>query len=267
MVQPVGEGTFKRTFHARAGDGTSLALKIYKPVDSTIAKYVSRELEALSTCAHRSIVKVRECSLYEHQGTEFLYTLEDYCSGGTLTERLAAGPLPLSEAIALGSELIPALAHLRGKGLVHRDIKPDNIMFRTRANGAVLVDLGLVRVIDAASITGTWLPQGPGTPLFASPEQLSNEKDLIDWRSDQFSLGVSVAISVLGRHPFAEAGDSDTTVVARVAEKSPLPQGTVSDLASIRLGPVVRMLSPYPVQRFRTPDHLLESWGKIGASQ
>jgi len=86
--------------------------------------------------------------------------------------------------------------------LVHRDIKPANIMFKEGLETPVLVDFGIVRDLAATSLTQTWSPIGPGTPFFASPEQLNNEKHLIDWRSDQFSLGVTLYFARTARHPY-----------------------------------------------------------------
>src|ERR1019366_6088976 len=113
--------------------------------------------------------------------------------GGTLGDRLKSGLCTRDAVKALGSGLIRAIEHLHGLGLVHRDIKPENVMYRARdSDQPVIVDLGLVRDLAASSITQSWFAQGPGTPLFAAPEQLNNRKELIDWRADQFAVGVSL---------------------------------------------------------------------------
>jgi len=76
-------------------------------------------------------------------------------------------------------------------------------MFRSGSDNPVLVDFGLVRALDDSSITQSWLMMGPGTPYFASPEQLNNDKYLISWLSDQFSLALTTAFALTSRHPFA----------------------------------------------------------------
>src|SRR5207244_520254 len=81
----------------------------------------------------------------------------------------------------------------------------------------VIIDFGVVRDLADSSLTKTHLARGPGTPLYAPPEQLNNRKALIDWRSDQFSLGITLSYCAFGVHPYAQAGDVDTVVVDRVA--------------------------------------------------
>lgn len=143
---------------------------------------------------------------------------------------------------------------------MHRDIKPDNILFRADGVTPVIVDFGLVRDLVGTSLTQTWLMRGPGTPFFAPPEQLRNEKALIDWRSDQFSAGVVVALSAFGFHPYQEDGMSPAQTVERVAERGP-QAGRFMDMAK-RTGMLILigMTAPWPVERFRTPDGLQRAW-------
>lgn len=103
--------------------------------------------------------------------------------------------------IDFGIELIKGLMILWNKRIVHRDIKPDNIIIR---NGKpVIIDLGIARDIDGTSLTKTMYLHGPCTPVYASPEQLTNNKKIIDHRSDFFSIGILLTQLIIGANPFS----------------------------------------------------------------
>jgi serine/threonine protein kinase len=140
---------------------------------------------------------------------------------------------------------------LRDRNLVHRDIKPANILFRT-SETAVLTDFGIVRMLDAPSLTQDFLPQGPGTPLYASAEQLLNEKELIDWRTDQFCLALVLAQGILGWLPFAPENDA-MLAIARVAKRECLPADSRNGLIKSEFSALVKALAPWPAQRHRFP--------------
>jgi serine/threonine protein kinase len=174
---------------------------------------------------------------------------------------LAVTPLLVTdEVVRLGRTLIGALDYLRSMGLVHRDIKPENIMFRADKVTPVLVDFGLVRDLDEASLTQTWLVQGPGTPFYAAPEQLQNRKELIDWRTDQFSLGVVLAVCGFGRHPYADEGEPKPRTVQKVIERRAATAQFTAWALENRLDALLRMTRTWPVERLRTPPLLREAW-------
>jgi serine/threonine protein kinase len=161
----------------------------------------------------------------------------------------------------LGSGLMLALEHLHGLALVHRDIKPENVMYRTADSDLpIIVDFGLVRDLTASSITQSWFAQGPGTPLFAAPEQLNNQKELIDWRTDQFAVGISLAFAHFGYHPHSLENDVGFECVDRVAGWQGPSARFRLDVERIGMPVLLQMVSPYPVQRVRTPRKLLTTW-------
>lgn len=256
----VGTGAFKETFSATLPDGRLTALKVYK--QGFNVQRVLREVEALARCNHSNIAELFAVEAFDLGGTSYLVSTEELLTGGTLSQRLAIGLLTPGDVLALGGSLIDAVSTIAGKRLVHRDLKPDNIMFRGDGVSPVVVDFGLVRDLGAESITQTWQMQGPGTPLFAPPEQLRNDKAMIDWRSDQFALGVVLSYAAFGFHPYDYGGDRAEVIVERVAVRGSLGSQFIRAAEAARLGCLVPMVQPWPVGRVRTPSALSEQWHK-----
>jgi serine/threonine protein kinase len=253
FIRKVGEGTFKQTFEVKSQDGSTLALKIFKPGFSP--ERTQREFNAMLRCNHPNIAKLHSVEFFDYEGQTNLTAQEEFLAGGVLPTQISA-----QECLAYGGQLIGAIDHLSQLRLVHRDLKPDNVMFRADGVSPVIVDFGLVRNLAETSATPTWMPQGPCTPYFASPEQLNNDKHLIDWRSDQFALGIVLSLVTLGCHPYAEPGDTSAwDAVSRVANRQ---NPNTTYLAQVRqtFSALGKMVSPWPVQRFRTPTDLASAW-------
>jgi serine/threonine protein kinase len=260
LVSEVGQGAFKRTFQVADADSVLHALKLYR--QGAANERTSREVAAMVKCSHRAIGRLETIDSWRNPSGEYAYLIEEFLSGGTLSTRIAKGLFDRSQLRHFGNELIDALTHTEALSLVHRDIKPDNIMFRTVDGQPVLVDFGLVRDLGQTSLTQTWQPQGPGTPFFAAPEQLNNAKALIDWRTDQFALGVVLSICATGRHPFDTHGTNSVDVVRRVASYDALPDPFIFWANANRLEVLTRMVQPWPIQRYRTPALLKAAWSK-----
>ena len=257
----LGAGSFKRTYRIRRQDGNLFALKVFLP--GLPAPRIERELSAMAQCRHPSIARLHSVSETQLGTDTYAFCLEEFIPGGTLSDRLRArGLLTAEEALALGVSLIDALAHIASHQLVHRDLKPDNILLREDGMTPVITDFGVVRDLASTSLTPTWSMRGPGTPLFSSPEQLNNQKALIDWRSDQFSLGVVLAICALGVHPMAIPEANASEIVDRIADHTPATAEFEATVTGRGLPALVRMVAPWPVQRFRTPRLLAERWAR-----
>jgi len=257
----LGSGAFKTVFRVEDAKMHAYALKVIH--GRSASPRTEREAEAIRRCSHPSIARLLRLDVHSYQDTEFDFTLEEYIDGGTLESRLAnEGYLDDETAIELGESLIDALAHLAALGLVHRDIKPANIMYRAGTDRPVLVDFGLVRDLSASSLTPTHLGRGPGTPYFAAPEQLNNDKYLIDWRTDQFSLGVVLCLARFGLHPYQQVGEPafSPMTVERVAERASRGSAFYENVRQSSLSCLDRMTDPWPISRFRNPDQLAEAW-------
>lgn len=255
----VGRGAFKETYKARSNTGVLLAVKVFRSGASN--ERSDREIDAMRRCSHPHIARIISVSTFDFAGTIHLVTTEEFMGGGTLTSRLnRTRILSVEEIRPLATRLVAAVTHIANLDLVHRDIKPDNLMFRDDQVTPVIVDFGLVRDLAAESLTATWLIRGPGTPYFAPAEQLLNEKSLIDWRSDQFALGVLLSIAATGRHPYQIDGDSMDATIERVSRRDEPSARFHDDVAKLSLGPIARMVMPWPIQRYRKPADLSAAW-------
>jgi serine/threonine protein kinase len=255
-------GSFKETFLATKKEGDKLALKVLRPGCPT--ERSEREVDAMKRCAHPNIVALIELAEFEHAGTKYTYLLEKFMEGGTLDDRLRSGLLDRTNVLALGNELIRALVHIAAKDLVHRDFKPANILYAAPDGEALVCDFGIVRDLSKESLTKTFLLAGPGTPFFAAPEQLNNDKYLIDWRTDQFAVGVTLAFAHFGYHPYQANGESPEQAVLNVNSHNGPSERFVKAARASKMPALEKMVAPWPVTRFRQPDDLLEQWRKQG---
>lgn len=256
VIRFCGKGAFKETYQTSSADG-ALALKL---VDRDLIDQVrtDREIDALQRCRSPRIARLFSRSVHTTaDGKVFDVVLEEFLDGGSLEERIQGDVLSQDQVLAMVQGLVLAVAELVPLRLVHRDIKPANIMFRKGCADPVLVDFGLVRDLAQTSLTHSWNPQGPGTPLYAPPEQLNNEKALIDWRADQFSIGVLASLLLTGRHPYQFESMNQSEAVHAVMERRDLAKEFIDEMESRDLSAFVRMVRQWPVMRYPTPEALL----------
>lgn len=257
FVQQVGEGTFKQTFKVLSTQGTPIALKLYKSGGSTGRD--QREIKAMLRCRHENIARILSVETVASGNEEHVAITEEFFLGGTLSSK---GQLSIEVCLSVGAKIITAIAHLSELGLVHRDIKPDNIMFKEDGITPVLTDFGVVRDLGDSSMTPTWAPRGPGTPFFAAPEQLNNEKSLTDWRTDQFALGVTLTFSLYADHPYKTAASSGAEILDRVSAREKPGDWFVKQANQDGLPALVTMVAPWPVNRYRKPHILIREWAR-----
>lgn len=258
----IGQGAYKETFLVRRPpSGRPFALKILKP--GMRPERIHREVMAMHRCTHPNIVPLRGFDSFTLGHHTALYFVEPFLGGGTLAHRIMRGHAFMpAEVRDIGRQLSAAVAYLASVQLVHRDIKPENIMFGEDGLRPMLVDFGLVRDLtaDSLSLTLTRLRRGPGTPLYAAPEQLNNRREEIDWRTDQFALGVLLSVLALGFHPYSEPGDLSETIADRVAAYGTQTRRFLTGVKALHLEPLVRMTSALPDRRYTRPEELLAAW-------
>jgi serine/threonine-protein kinase len=186
---------------------------------------------------------------------ERYFILEEYLVGKTLNEHITNYS---SEKLAtdLVLELVIALRILWSKRIVHRDLKPQNIIITK--DGPRIIDLGIARLLDETSITKTWAPSGPGTPAYASPEQIENRKRDIDFRSDQFNLGIIFAQLILsGHHPFSPDLVGNRNSILENILSGTWAREVISQRVSIAAMKIIdKLLGKEPFKRYRKAEEL-----------
>jgi uncharacterized protein (TIGR03067 family) len=194
-----------------------VAIKVMAPHlahSGTARRRFSREAKAAAAVLHPNVIPIHSVSSDE----KIPYLVMAYIRGGSLQKRLdLEGPLSTVEILRIGSQVAAGLAAAHEQGLVHRDVKPENILLEEGVERITLTDFGLARAVDDASVTqpGTIA----GTPQYMSPEQTRGEP--IDQQSDLFSLGCVLYALCTGRPPFR--ADSSYAVMRKISDESPLP--------------------------------------------
>lgn len=250
-----GAGAFKETYRVTDIGGQYYALKVVdrSKID---AERTAREIDALRTCSSPNIATIQDFFIQrDSNGVEFDIIVEEFFGGGTFEQRTAQQHPTREELKSLGLGLAKAVEELQRHNLVHRDIKPANIMFRDASVEPVLVDFGIVRDLNRSAITQSWLPQGPCTPRYAAPEQLLNDRSLIDWRTDQFSIGVVLSYGYLGVHPY----DSPPTPLSDSVAGRQQAQSFITAAVRADKSALVKMTSPWPIGRYSSISDLINA--------
>ncbi|WP_081891576.1 protein kinase [Verrucomicrobium sp. BvORR106] len=258
LISFCGAGAYKVTYKTATAEGQIVALKLADRSKCTRER-TERETEALKKCSSEFVAKVISVSEHTSDRGTFDVIVEEYLDGGTLDERLLTEKLGRQDIVELLKGLVHALAVLREARLVHRDIKPTNVMFRSGHHAPVLVDFGLVRDLSQSSMTVSWMPNGPGTPYYSSPEQLNNDKALIGWHSDQFSVGVMIAELILDRHPFQSLSMTSAEAIQSVVDRKFIPPCSAAAFEKMRMRCLVQMLKPWPALRYQRPEDLINA--------
>ena len=199
-IVEVGRGGQKVVYRAKHVVHGDVVLKIILP-DGDLAR-IEREIAVVEKIASARVPAVYEWAKEDGpDGNSVFWILEDRVDGTDLREVLAGRALAVDEAKKLVVQILEALADAEAERIVHRDVKPDNIMLDD--NGDFwLLDFGIARQLDATSLTATAAAWGIGTPGYAPAEQFLNKKDEIDARTDLFALAVTVVESLTQVHPY-----------------------------------------------------------------
>ena len=217
-------------------------------MNATARERFLREARTAASLSHPHIVPIHRVG--EVGG--FVFFVMSYVEGETLGERLRTrGPLPAAEAARVMREVAWALAYAHGRGIVHRDVKPDNILLEAATGRAMVTDFGIAS--GGASLPDTDPGKLMGTAHFMSPEQAAGAS--IDGRSDLYALGVVGYLSVSGRLPF-EAPNLPALLVRQANEVAPGVSRAAPGLPLAFASAIDRCLSRDPAMRFRDGEAL-----------
>ena len=226
-----------------------VAIKVLDPElarDELARKRFCREARAAASLNHENVVAVHQV---EHEeGKDLPFLVMELISGESLEHKLEReGKLSLKEIVSIGMQTAAGLAAAHDKGLIHRDIKPGNILLEKSGQRVKLTDFGLARAAEDVRLTRSGLVAG--TPLYMSPEQASGDE--LDARSDLFSLGVVLYELAAGEPPFN--GKTPLAVLKRLTEEQPRPlRERNPELPEWFVHIVERLLAKKPADRFQS---------------
>ena len=232
-----------------------VALKVMSPSLAENAEFADRFLKEgrlTAKLSHPNLVTVYDIGQYG----QIYYLAQEYIPGGTLRERMNAG-MTVPQILDVARDVAQGLAYAHEKGVVHRDVKPGNVLFR--ANGtAVLADFGIAKAMDSKTMA-TQAGNSIGTPHYMSPEQARAEK--VDGRSDLYSLG-AMMYEMLADTPPYDAADPFSIALMHVTHPVPQLPAKVAWLQPL----IDRMMAKLPGTRFSTGDEFITACDKLFAT-
>lgn len=209
----LGQGGQKLVFSARHPSDGDVVLKIIHP--SQNLEGVRREILAVQRIGSARVPRILEIGQINTQIGPSVWIREQRILGVSLRERLQQGPLTTDELLRLGVQTLEALAEAERASIVHRDVKPENIMVDVKGD-YWLLDFGISRHLAMSPLTPLTQPFGKFTLGYAPPEQIRNVQYEIDARADLFAFGVMFYECATGQQPFINGAANEFEVIRRV---------------------------------------------------
>jgi len=252
IIEPLGEGGMATVYkaHQPALDRV-VALKVIRAgfaEDREFMERFEREAKAIARLQHPNIVQVHD---YDHAGDRPFIAMQ-YLDGGTLKARLASlaqvgARMPQTEVLRVVRQIAEALMHAHGLNVLHRDVKPANVML-TKDGRAVVTDFGIAKILGTTQHTQTGV--GVGTPEYMSPEQ-GQGAPVVDQRADVYSLGVMAYEMLTGRVPFS--ADTPVAVVLKhMRDPLPMPSTFNPEIGPATERVLMKVLAKEPEDRYET---------------
>lgn len=241
-----------------------VAIKVLPPelaVRAELRERFLRETRVAAGFSHPNIVAVHAVE----EQPQLLCFVMGFIEGETLGQRVRrAGPLSASEAARVLQEVAWALSYAHGRGVVHRDIKPDNILIERATGRALVTDFGIARSTAQSAAGLTQVGEVVGTPRFMSPEQAAGEA--LDGRSDLYSLGVVAFFAVTGRLPF-DAPSAQAVMAMHLTQAPPRVASLRPDLPQALSAAIDRCLEKDPSKRFESGEALATALDALRSSR
>ena len=255
----IGRGGNARIFLARDPEGRQVALKILHPelLVSVAADRFLREIKLASQLNHPHIARLLDSG----ERDWLVYYVMDFVDGQTLRERLdSSRQLSIAETLRIASDLLDALDHAHRQGIIHRDVKPANVVLS--AQGAILLDFGIARaVVASGSDQLTRSGIAVGTSTYMSPEQITAVTD-IDHRCDLYSMGCVLYECLAGQAPYVHRNEA---VVLQLHLTQPAPDvrtlrgDTPPELATA----IAKAMAKAPNDRWRSAAEMRETLAAV----
>ena len=269
ILSRIGAGGMGEVYKARDTRlGRSVAIKVLPPraiADPVSRDRMEREARAIAALNHPHI-----CAIYDigsHDGVD--YFVMELVNGESLATRLSRGELPVAEALRYAEQIASALGEAHRAGIVHRDVKPANIMLHAAADGvtqAKLLDFGVAKANapDTTSAVERWQSDTAGdltiagfivgTPYYMAPEQL--DRNAADRRTDIFAFGAVLFEMLTGRKAF-DGTNRDDVLAAIRAGNLPVPSNLRGRVPAALDRILMRCLAPDPSNRYQSADELM----------
>ena len=261
IVERIGRGGMATVYRAHDPSiGRDVAIKFLHATLSEDEEYRARflqEARAAGGLSHPNIVIVHDVGEIEGRP----YMAMELLDGEPLAEVMANGqPMPLRDVVVMGIQLARALDYAHARGIVHRDIKPGNVMCLRGSQTVKVTDFGIAHVETAGEAQRTRVGDVLGTPQYMSPEQAGGGK--LDGRSDLFSCGILFYQMLTGQRPFV--GDSLVALAMKIAKEEPIPIAKLrQDLPGALRRVVERCLAKPPDRRFQTGKELSDALSRV----
>ena len=267
LERELGGGGMSRVFLAleKVAFTRQVVVKVLSPqrAHQASAERFAREVRVAGSLQQANIVPVLKAG----QVGELAYYIMPYVRGESLRQRLTLGKVaPVPEAVGILKDIAKALAYAHGEGVVHRDIKPGNVLLS--GGTAVVTDFGIAKAISVARTEANESPYADeitregmavGTPAYMAPEQAAADPD-VGPRADVYSFGVVAYELLAARHPFPEARTDHEFVVAHLSETPRALTGQRPELPSWLSTLVMRCLEKDPTKRFANGAELLAAF-------
>jgi serine/threonine protein kinase len=217
--------------------------------DTEMLERFRREARAASQLVHPNVVPIIDAG--ETEGV--LFVVMPYMPGGSFADRIAEGAQPPVEVASIVAQAATALDYAHRRGIVHRDVKPDNVLFDEDGH-ALVTDFGIAEARSELRLTASG--RAMGTPHYMSPEQAMGK--LVDGRADIYSLGIVMYEGLVGFPPF-DGPDAFAVGYKQVHEAAVSPQQVNSEIPTPVAEIVMRCLSKAPAERFARGDDLADA--------